>query len=436
MEITFQPTLKQDELFNLFDDPKVTQILYGGAAGGGKSYAISALILLKCLQHPGIRVGLARNELTNLKKTTAVSLFECANDWGLLPNDHYEYNTVKGEVKFFNGSEIVFCELAHKPSDSEYTRLGGLLLTFGVIDEAGEVEERGVQIFKSRLGRWKNLSNNIKPMLVMTCNPTRNWLYRDIYIHYRDNTLDSSIRFIPALVTDNPYLTKDYIKNLETLPFVDKQRLLVGNWDYDSDPNQLMEHQDILEIFNNIPLTTNNNCYLTADIAFTSDKCVLMLWKDMYVEHIIVNPEGNLEDIINNLCIEHKIPSYNVAYDSDGVGKFLSTRLKMAKAIINNGQPVAKENYKNLKTQLYYKLTDSVNKHLLKINPSTMYKNQIIEELTVVKHKPSEQVGKLEIQDKGYMKRLLGRSPDFADCLAYRMIFNLKLAPVKSFRIG
>jgi phage terminase large subunit len=115
MEINFSPSLKQDLIFEYFNDKITTEVLYGGAAAGGKSYGMCALMILQCLQHPTIRVGLARNELTTLKKTTVVSLFEVINDWGLKIDEHYRYNSTSGEITFTNGSKIVLLELKLSP---------------------------------------------------------------------------------------------------------------------------------------------------------------------------------------------------------------------------------------------------------------------------------------------------------------------------------
>jgi phage terminase large subunit len=433
MEITFEPNIKQDLVFDYFDDQETTEILYGGGVGGGKSYMLCALLIIKSLEHPGIRIGLARNELTTLKKTTMISFFEVANDWGI--TDYFNYNSTAGTIKFNNGSEIVLCELTFKPSDPLYTRLGGHLFTFGVVDEVGEVDERGYNIFNTRIGRWKNEELGVKPICVSTCNPTKGWLYKNFYKKHIENCLESHKKFIQALPTDNKRLPESYLKKLEGKPFAEKQRLLYGNWDYDDMPNALMNYETLLEIFINPPAKKEKpNKYITADIAFTSDRMVIMVWEDYTIVEIIVNPEGNIEDVINELAIKHGIPQYNIAYDSDGVGKFLNTRLKNAKPIVNNSRPFNDENYQNLKTQLYYKLSEKVNDFLIKSSVKE-YEEEIIEELGMVCYKPTNKVSKLEIEDKAYMKKFLGRSPDFADAMAYRMYFEYKKTAPPVIRI-
>ena len=84
------------------------------------------------------------------------------------------------------------------------------------------------------------------------------------------------------------------------------------------------------------------------------------------------------------------------------------------------------KNYQNLKTQLYFKLCELIKDNKVKILVDLPHRDKIIEELSVIKHKPSDSVGKLEIIAKSEVKRLIGRSPDFSDAMAYRMIFELK----------
>ena len=437
MEITFKPTLKQDLVFTYFDDKETTEVLYGGSAGGGKSYVICALMIIKCLEFPGIRIGLARNELTTLKKTTIVSLFEVMNNWGLDNTQHYKYNSTTGEITFYNGSKIILMELRNVPSDPNYTRLGGQLLTFGVIDEVGETDEKGKQIFQSRLGRWMNNEYGIKPILLMTCNPSKNFLYRDFYKPFTENILDDYKKFIPALITDNPFISSGYIENLnKTLTPIDKQRLIHGNWDYDNDPNALLEYDDITNIFIDVkPTPEKPTYYISADIAFTSDNSVIMVWEDYVVIEIIVNPDGKIEDVIRQTANKYNVKQQNISYDSDGVGKYLMNYLKNAKAIVNNAKPLKNENYENLKTQLYFKLVELIKDNKVKVLSNYKYDEKIIEELSQVKHRPTNNVGKICMMNKGDVKRLLGRSPDFSDAMAYRMVFELNnsSAPVIRF---
>jgi hypothetical protein len=195
-----------------------------------------------------------------------------------------------------------------------------------------------------------------------------------------------------------------------------------------------MEYPTIMNIFiDKKPIVEKPKTYISADIAFTSDNAVIMVWEDLTLVEIIVNPEGIIEDVIRDKAKEYKVFPNNISYDSDGVGKYLMNYLKSAKPIVNNGKPLRDENYENLKTQLYFKLGEVVNSGELKVLKSK-YDDKIIEELQQVKHKPSDRVGKIGMVNKGDVKRMLGRSPDFSDAMAYRMIFEIKVGTTKTFR--
>lgn len=413
-------------MFKYFDDAETTEVLYGGGLASGKSFGICALMIMKCLTNKGIRIGLARNELTTLKRTTVVSLFEVLNAWSLIPDKDYNYNSTAGELTFFNDSKIILLELSYQPSDPEYTRLGGQLLTWGCVDEAGECDEKGKQIFQSRLGRWKNKEYKIKPLLYMTCNPSKNFLYRDFFQPANDGTLPTYRKFIQALLTDNPHNSEDYYQNLmKTLSFNDKQRLIHGNWDYNNDANALLSYEDINNVFTKDRIKDKPMYYISADIAFTSDAAVIMIWEELTLIEIIINP-ASIEETIKTKAKEYNVRSSNITYDSDGVGKYLMNYLENAKPIVNNAKALNGENYQNLKTQLYFKLCELIKDNKLKILVDLPHRDKIIEELSVIKHKPSDSVGKLEIIAKAEVKRLIGRSPDFSDAMAYRCIFELK----------
>jgi hypothetical protein len=429
MEINFSPTEKQDLVFEAFDDKNTTEVLFGGAVGAAKTYMIAALATIKCLQYEGIRVGLCRNELTTLKKTTVVTFIsELFPDWGLLPDVHYKYNSIEGKITFTNGSEIVFQELRYLPSDPDYTRLGGLLLTFAIIDEAGECPSKGKEILQSRIGRWRNKVTGIKPILLMTCNPSRNFLYDDFYVAAKEKNLPEYRQFINATAMDNPYLPDEYIDNLKrTLSPTEVRRLLFGEWEVEDDPNNIISSDDFNELYDlSIPMENKDTTRrISADIAFKNDGCILIVWEGLKVIDIIkVKSEENVLDTIKSTASKYDIQTRNISYDSDGVGQYISQYLRTAKAIVNNGKPYKKENYKNLKTQLYYKLGELIREGKIKIS-SPKYKKEIEAELLSIKRKDRATTeAKMEINSKAEQKAILGHSPDFADAIAYGMVFQ------------
>ena len=431
MTINFKPTEKQHNIFKYFDDNETNEVVYGGSLSSGKSYILCALMVMKCIQYQSIRIGLAREHLTNLKKTTIVSLFEVLGDWGLEADNHYKYNSQSGEITFFNDSKIILCELAYNPSDPNYTRLGGLLLTFGCIDEAGEINEKGKEIFQTRLGRWKNDELAVKPFLLMTCNPSKNFLYREFYLPNKEGTIKDYQKFIQALPTDNPYVSKDYLENLErTLTPNEKRRLLRGDWEVFDDSEALFTYTDINYLFQYNSLDEDDKqMRLSCDIAFTSDECVFIVWEGKSVQKIIKKDKldrTTIVDTIKKICSEFKIRYDMISYDADGVGLYLREYFSSGKEIHNGGKPIKDVGYKNLKTELYFKLSEYSKSGILKIKDE-MFKSEIYDQLSVIKHKPRQSMdNKIELISKSEMINVLGHSPDIADALAYGMIFHLK----------
>lgn len=398
---------------------------------------MSALMTIKCLEYPGIRIGLCRNELTTLKKTTVVTLIsEVFPNFGLT-QEHYSYNQIEGKIKFFNSSEIILQELRYLPSDPDYTRLGGLLLTFAVIDEAGETEVKGKQVLQSRLGRWKNKEYNIKPMLLLTCNPSRNFLFDDFYLADKEKRLPEWRKFIKATALDNPYLSEDYLKNLRlTLSPNEVERLLHGKWEVADNPNNLISLDDVREMYE---LSTHKEQdktrYISADIAFKNDGCVLFVWEGYTVLDIIrLDKDENVLETIKNTAADYNVQTRNIAYDSDGVGQYINQYLKTAKAIINNAAPFKGENYKNLKTQLYFKLGELIRDGKIKIS-TNKYKKELENELMIIRRKERDTTdAKMEINSKAEQKQILGHSPDYSDSMAYRMVFEYKKS--NGFRVA
>lgn len=73
---TFEPSLKQQLAWYYLHDNETTELGYGGAANGGKSWLICMFITISCLYYAGISFGLGRKELVTLKRTTLVTLFK------------------------------------------------------------------------------------------------------------------------------------------------------------------------------------------------------------------------------------------------------------------------------------------------------------------------------------------------------------------------
>lgn len=130
-KLQFRANPKQRQALRLWMDKTTTEIGYGGAAGGGKSFVIVAATWMSCMAYPGTRWFWGRKELKNLKRTTLASYFKFCDVYGVGAEQRGNFNAQEGYIRFPNGSEILLLDMARNPSDPLYTRFGSLELTGG-----------------------------------------------------------------------------------------------------------------------------------------------------------------------------------------------------------------------------------------------------------------------------------------------------------------
>jgi len=466
-EINLLP--KQTEAWDAWEDPEVTEVGYGGAAGGGKTRLGWYLGISISEQYPGARGVVGRKELKNLKATTLVELWEIFKELGYVNERDYTFNDNKSVLKFANGSEIMLVDTAFSPQDPEYTNLGGLPLTWAWLDESNETPEKAKSILKTRVGRmnkfWKGRvvssvpegtkdATEIKPFWLETFNPNKGHVHRDYYKPWKEGKLPKYRRFIRALPGDNPHLSKAYIENLGRADKATRERLLLGNFDFDSDPTKLMTYDAITDLENNTLLHNGKIKTLIVDVArFGGDKIVLGTFegKELYSLGVYTY-QGTDETVkkIRNESVAEAVAFSNILVDEDGIGGGVVDNMKGIKGFSGAASPLlvwdyvklklVPANFTNFRSQCYFKLSDYVNDHLISVkirkfetNIEGYTKEQAIsdlfEELDAIKRKDDSDGSKQAVIPKIEMKEQLGRSPDFADILMMRMYYELKEAP-------
>lgn len=422
---------KQKEVCRLWLNDEVTDIVYGGSKGSGKSFLGCSLIFGDAFIYPETHYFIARKKLNDIRKFTIPSIHEVFNTWGI-SDKYYKYNGQDSFYELYNGSKVFLLDAKYLPSDPEYYRFGSMQMTRGWIEEAGEFEAEAKSNLMASIGRWKNDTYNLTPKLLQTCNPAKNYLYKDFYLKQKQNELETWKRFVQALPQDNKMLPKGYLENLErTLNKNQKERLLFGNWEYDDDPNALVEYDAILNLFTNTHIEEGKDSFLTADVArLGSDKAIIIVWFGFVIKEVhefAISKTTDIQNAINALKVKHKIPNSNIIADEDGVGGGVVDNCRI-KGFVNNSKALNDENYVNLKTQCYYKLAEKINANEIHINAelSEKQKESLIEELELIKSYNVDNDGKMQILPKAEVKSLLGRSPDYSDAMMMRMFFELK----------
>ncbi len=207
-----------------------TDVLYGGAAGGGKSYAmlVDPLRYAHRAAHRGLIIRRSMPELRELIDKSR-ELYPKA-----FPG--CKYREVEKMWNFPSGAKIEFGFLER---DADVYRYQGQAYSWIGFDEITHLPtEFSWNYLASRL---RTTDSTIVPYMRCTANPGgvgAHWVKKR-YIDPADynESFEGSDgltrKFIPAKLDDNPYLAKDgrYEKMLMALPPTQRKQLLEGNWD-------------------------------------------------------------------------------------------------------------------------------------------------------------------------------------------------------------
>lgn len=433
---------KQKECAAAWADKTTSDIVYGGAKGGAKSYTGCKLIFHDALVYPETQYFIARKKLTDLVKFTMPSVNECFQDWGISLNNYTRFNSQYNYYEMRQTKSKVFLiEAKFMPSDPLYQRFGSMQMTRGWIEEAGEFEQSAKSNLHASIGRWKNDDYNLPGKLLQTCNPSKNYLYRDYYKKWKDGSLESWKKFIQALPQDNKRLSSGYIDHLlRTLTKSEKERLLDGNWEYDDDPATLIDFEKSCELFTNTHVPSGKKC-ITADIArLGGDRIVIIEWDGLrgkvswYKKEKLNVSTTNIEAA----RVRIGVGKSDVLVDSDGMGSgvedfggfkgFVNNARPLPdpkKPIDANGKPVV-ENFDNLKSQCGFRAAEIINSNGMYLECDEETRELIIQELEQVKQKTLDSDMKKGLLPKDKVKEALGRSPDFWDAILMRIWFELK----------
>ena len=218
--ISGKPTPQQ----KLFFDSRARYTAYGGARGGGKSWALRRKLVGLCLRYPGIRCLLVRRSLSELRSNHVQPL---QKEYGEL----ITYRESEKQLSFPNKSTIT---LGYCASGRDVLRYQGQEYDIIAIDEATQLSEYQFSVFKACLRG----TDAFPRRMYLTCNPGgigHAWVKRLFVdrIYHSDECAEDYL-FIPAQVYDNPILLSadpDYVRQLESLPDKLKDAWLHGRWD-------------------------------------------------------------------------------------------------------------------------------------------------------------------------------------------------------------
>lgn len=421
INIVFKPFPVQWTALQYLYDDETTTVFFGGSARSSKSYLSCAWITMCCLQYPNFNTAIARSRITYLRKTTLITLFQFFRDQNIIEDVHYNFNRSDNIITFLNGSRIFLIELYLNPSDNEYNRILSMSIQAGVIDECSEIPKIGYETLLTRLTPYPNF----KPKLLIVSNPTKNWIYTDYYLKYKDGTLPKDRKVVLALPEDNLSIGKEYKEQQETiLSEPVKQRLLYGNWEYDQEDHNVFKYENLLNCF--YADVKNGEMYLSADIADVGkDKTVISIFNGFEIIDIIEYslPTDQVEVKIKELIAKYKIHISRTVIDASGLGVGVSNRLKGSYAFKGGSSALNKDNYKNLRNQCIIKLSEYIERGEIKLFEPK--RNEILKEFSQLKYDNVER-DRVEVESKQKLKERIGKSSDYLDSIYMRFVFEIK----------
>ena len=225
-KLLYAPTAKQVTFHNC----PARNVLYGGAAGGGKSHALRWDAYMRCLAAPNYRALLLRRTYPELEATHL----------DLVPVDIAEglpatYLKSDRKVLFGNGSVLRFGHCEDDAAVAKYLSTEYHAIYF---DELVTFTEKQFLMVRSRARA--PMASGIKPMIRAGTNPggpeshwvRRRFIWQDITAKEDKRYRPEDYVYIPATLDDNPHIDQEeYAANLESLPEELARAYRFGDWD-------------------------------------------------------------------------------------------------------------------------------------------------------------------------------------------------------------
>lgn len=237
--MTNQRTVKFSELFRFTEKQeafwqaiqKYKFVLYGGAKSGGKSYSLRWVLLKMLLKwakegHKNVRVGLFCEDYPALKDRQVTKIAKEFPEWlGTLSNGQVEGLAFVLRPEYGGG----ILALRNLDDPSKYASSEFAVIA---VDELTKNQRDKFDDLRSII-RWPGIENT---KFIGGTNPGsvgHNWV-KQLWIDRKftkEDPPEDQVFFVPSLPSDNPYNSKDYLRELQSLPEKKRKAYWEGNWD-------------------------------------------------------------------------------------------------------------------------------------------------------------------------------------------------------------
>lgn len=215
------PNPKQIEFFKA----RAKHIGYGGARGGGKSWAGRRKAVMLCMRYDALRGLLLRRTMPQLRNNHIIPLREELHGYAA-------YNQDERAFLFPNKSRL---NLGYCDNDGDLLQFQGQEFDFIIFEEATQFSEQWITFICTSL---RTTRTDFKPRVYYTCNPggVGHEYIKRLFIdrNFKENENPDDYVFIQAHVYDNKVLmdaNPEYIDMLKALPEHKRRAHLEGCWD-------------------------------------------------------------------------------------------------------------------------------------------------------------------------------------------------------------
>lgn len=304
-------TEKQEQFINSI----AFETLFGGAAGGGKSYGQLIDAMLFALQYPKSKQIIFRRTFADLEKSLIRVSLE------LYPKEIASYNSSKHTWRFKNGSIVDFGYIDNEKDVYQYQSAEYDIIRF---DELTHFTE---YMYVYMISRCRG-ANSYPKGLKSSTNPGgvgHSWVKERFIDIGEPNKLhefkDGSRIFIPSFVQDNLFLLQsdpDYVKRLDNLPEKERKALKYGDWDI-FDGQFFTEFNRDIHVCTPFEIPRDWKIYRTRDYGL--DMCAtfwiamdyrmnIYIFKELYQSNLIVSEAAKrINDMTNeNITIDYAPP--------------------------------------------------------------------------------------------------------------------------------
>ena len=275
------------------------EVFYGGARGGGKSYAMLIDPLRYCskAQHRALLIRRTMPELRDLinhsqrlygRAFPGAKWREQEKEWRFPSGAKIEFGYAENmtDVLRYQGQSYTWIgidELPQYPSPDIFNFLRSSLRSV----------DKNIPVYLRATGNPGNIGSQwVREMFVEPAEPNKRF---EIKIDTPVGTKSITRRFIPAKLQDNPYLmqTDDYYIMLASLPEVQRKQFLDGDWDA-YDDSAFPEFSKVTHVVEPFEIPKGWYKFRAADWGYSSPACVLWfavdynnnlwLYRELYVQ--------------------------------------------------------------------------------------------------------------------------------------------------------